>query len=59
MQLPEGTTIMSNSEPYAEIRVGLHNILKFFRIDYVRRLNYNETTTAPKNAIRLGFGLSF
>ena len=59
MQLPEGSTIMNSGEPYAELRVGLHNILKFFRIDYVRRLNYNENTTAPKNAIRLGFGLSF
>lgn len=58
-QLPEGTTIMDGGEPYAEIRVGLHNILKFFRIDYVRRLNYNGRTTAPKNAVRLGFGLSF
>ena len=59
MHLPEGTTIMNNSEPYAELRVGLHNILKFFRIDYVRRLNYNDHTSAPRNAIRLGFGLSF
>ena len=59
MQLPEGTTIMNSSEPYAELRVGLHNIFKFFRIDYVRRLNYNDHTAAPKNAVRLGFGLSF
>lgn len=59
MQFPEGSIVMNNGEPYAEIRVGIHNILKFFRIDYVRRLNYNDNTSAPKNAVRLGFGLSF
>ena len=59
MYMPENSTIMNGSEPYAELRVGLHNIFKFFRIDYVRRLNYNDQTTAPKNAVRLGFGLSF
>ena len=59
MEMPEGCTVMDSGEPYAELRVGLHNILKFFRIDYVRRLNYNEKTHAPKNAVRLGFGLSF
>lgn len=59
MPFPEGSMVMDDGEPYAELRVGIHNILKFFRIDYVRRLNYNEHTSAPKNAIRLGFGLSF
>jgi len=28
--------------PYMEITAGLENILKFIRIDYVRRLTYNE-----------------
>jgi hypothetical protein len=59
MHLPDDSSIMNSNEPYAEIRVGLHNILKFFRIDYVRRLSYNGNSPAPKNAIRLGFGLSF
>ena len=59
MEMPDGCTIMDPNRPYIEVRAGIHNIFKFFRIDYVRRLNYNENTTAPKNAIRLGFGLSF
>ena len=59
MHLPDDSSIMNSNEPYAEIRVGLHNILKFFRIDYVRRLSYNCNSPAPKTAIRLGFGLSF
>lgn len=28
--------------PYMEMTVGLENILKFIRIDYIRRLNYND-----------------
>ena len=28
--------------PYMEITAGLENILKFIRIDYVRRLTYND-----------------
>ena len=28
--------------PYMEFSVGLHNILKCLRIDYVRRLTYND-----------------
>ena len=28
--------------PYMEMTVGLENILKFIRVDYVRRLNYND-----------------
>lgn len=28
--------------PYMELTVGLENIFKFIRIDYVRRLNYND-----------------
>lgn len=29
-------------KPYTEINVGLTNILRFFRIDYVRRLSYGD-----------------
>ena len=28
--------------PYMELTVGLENILKFIRIDYIRRLTYND-----------------
>lgn len=59
MELPKDSYAMNAGEPYVELKVGIHNIFKFFRIDFVRRLNYLDQTTAPKNAIRLGFGLSF
>lgn len=43
--------------PYMEMTVGLENILKFIRIDYVRRLNYNTYTLPDGNVRKLsGWG---
>lgn len=36
------TTSPIGALPYLEMSVGLENILKFIRVDYVRRLTYNE-----------------
>ena len=33
---------ISNKLPYMELTAGLENIFKFIRIDYIRRLTYNE-----------------
>lgn len=53
--LPEGTSAMGKV-PYMEMSVGIENILKFIRIDYVRRLTYNQGLTGwQKNGIRLTF----
>jgi hypothetical protein len=54
-RFPDSSTFDSNGEyisgytsspigklPYMEITAGFENILKFIRIDYVRRLTYNE-----------------
>lgn len=42
--------------PYLEMTVGIENILKFIRIDYVRRLTYNDGLSfGQKNGIRLTF----
>ena len=38
-RLPAGTTSLGNT-PFMEYSVGVENILKFIRIDYVRRLTY-------------------
>ncbi|MCR5548831.1 MAG: DUF5686 and carboxypeptidase regulatory-like domain-containing protein, partial [Bacteroidales bacterium] len=38
---PEGTRMMTTL-PYMEYSVGLENILKFIRVDYVRRISYTE-----------------
>ncbi|MBR4533248.1 MAG: carboxypeptidase-like regulatory domain-containing protein [Bacteroidaceae bacterium] len=38
--------------PYMEFSVGLHNILKCLRIDYVRRLNYLDYPGVKKHGVR-------
>ena len=57
-QFPEGTKVMDRKTPYWEIVVGVHNIFKFFAIDYVRRMNYYEPGI-KKNGIRFAFMASF
>lgn len=57
-QFPEGVGVMNKKVPYWEVVVGVHNIFKFFGVDYVRRMNYH----APgihKNGVRFGFMMSF
>ncbi|MCQ2291745.1 MAG: DUF5686 and carboxypeptidase regulatory-like domain-containing protein [Bacteroidales bacterium] len=39
--------------PYMEMSVGIENILKFIRIDYVRRLNYMNNPKARRNGVRI------
>ncbi len=59
MYFPEGTTVMNNNRPYCELVIGIHNILKFFHVEYVRRLNYNELPTSPKWGMRYVIAFSF
>lgn len=45
LQLPtdsngKATTHILNSKPYIEASIGVTNILKFFRVDLIKRLNY-------------------
>ncbi len=40
--------------PYMELTAGLENIFKFVRIDYVRRLTYNEYTLPDGNTRTVG-----
>ena len=56
--LPENTRIMTR-DPYMELVFGVHNILKLFEIDYVRRLTYNNGGDVSKNGIRFGFNITF
>jgi hypothetical protein len=39
--------------------LGVHNIFKFFQVEYVRRMNYNYLPTAHKHGIRFRIKLSF
>ena len=36
-----------------------HNIFKFFHVEYVRRLSYNELPTSPKWGMRYVIAFSF
>lgn len=57
-QLPEESYVMSN-QPYWEAIVGIHNIFKFFGVDYVRRITYKDLPGADKWGIRFNFMMSF
>ena len=59
MYFPEGSNVMDSKKPYAEIVLGVHNIFKFFHVEYVRRLNYNELSTSPKWGMRYTIAFSF
>lgn len=59
MHFPEGSYVMDPERPYAELVVGIHNIFKLFRIEYVRRLNYNDLPTSPKWGMRYALSLTF
>lgn len=57
-QFPEGVGVMNKKVPYWEVVVGVHNIFKFFGVDYVRRMNYHGPGI-HKNGVRFGFMMSF
>ena len=59
MYFPEGSSIMDSKKPYAELVLGIHNIFKFFHVEYVRRLNYNNLPTSPKWGMRYTIAFSF
>ncbi|MBQ9655165.1 MAG: carboxypeptidase-like regulatory domain-containing protein [Prevotella sp.] len=58
MYFPENTYVMSN-KPYAELVIGIHNIFKFFHVEYVRRLSYTELPSSPKWGMRYVIAFSF
>lgn len=57
-QFPASSHIMSN-QPYWEGIVGVHNIFKFFGVDYVRRLTYKNLPDVDKWGIRFNFMMTF
>ena len=59
MYFPEGVNVMNPNKPYSEIVLGIHNIFKFFHVEYVRRLNYNDLPTSPRWGMRYVIAFSF
>ena len=58
MYFPENTYVMSN-KPYVELVIGVHNIFKFFHVEYVRRLSYTDLPSSPKWGMRYVIAFSF
>lgn len=58
MLFPDNVYTMGKT-PYLEYNVGVQNIFQFFRIDYVRRLNYLDNQGVDKSGFRIGFEASF
>ena len=58
LQFPSESHIMNN-RPYWETLVGIHNIFKFFGVDYVRRLTYRNLPNVDKWGLRFNFMMSF
>ena len=58
MLFPDNTYTMGR-DPYMEYSVGIENIFKFFRIDYVRRLNYLDNYDIHKHGFKISFDMTF
>jgi hypothetical protein len=59
MAFPEGSYVMDHTRPYWEVCVGVHNIFKLLKIEYIRRLNYLELPTAKKQVIKMAVEFKF
>lgn len=57
-QFPRSTQQISNS-PYVELSVGIDNILKIFRVDYVWRLTYRNNPGIDRSGVRFGLHFTF
>ena len=55
---PEGSYTLGNT-PYMEAGVGIENIFKFLRLDYVWRLTYRDNPNIQRKGIRFSMKLSF
>ncbi|MBQ8542987.1 MAG: carboxypeptidase-like regulatory domain-containing protein [Bacteroidaceae bacterium] len=48
-----------DGKPYMEFAVGIENIFKVLRIDYVHRITYRDLPGIDKNGIRIQFHIQF
>lgn len=45
--------------PYMEAAIGIDNIFKILRVEYIRRLNYLDHKNISKNGIQIAIGVNF
>lgn len=57
--LPENTYAIDYHRPYMELVVGIRNILHFFSVEWVHRINYHDHANVKKNGVRFGLQVSF
>ena len=50
--------VLESGRPFAEFGLGVENIFKFFRVDFIRRLTYLENPGIRKTDIKFSFSLS-
>jgi hypothetical protein len=57
----QGTPLLNTlgKDPYVELSLGLSNIFKFLRVDYVRRMTYTEQPNISRWGIRFSFLAGF
>ncbi len=57
-QFPSGSTAMGR-KPYVEVGVGVENILKVLRLDYVWRLTYRDLPGIDRSGLRISLHMTF
>ena len=55
---PAGSHVMGHT-PYVEVGVGIENILKVLRVDYVWRLTYRDLPGIDKSGLRISLHVTF
>ena len=57
--IPEDSYMLRSNTPYMEWAVGIHNIFKVLRVEYVHRMNYIYLPRAKRHGVRLYFNFTF
>lgn len=52
-------TFTLDGKPYVEASIGISNIMKFLRVDLVKRMTYNDNPNAPSLGVRARFKFDF
>jgi len=50
--------VLDNGKPFAEVGIGVENILKIFRVDYFTRLTYLDKPGIRKSSVKISFNIS-
>lgn len=56
-----GRTVYTDMQkgPYMEAAVGIENIFKVLRVDYIRRINYHQHENVSKNGVQIAVHVTF